>query len=165
MTIEASKILLENAKNDFASWRQEITQLKQITVIHTSWYPEVIESLCASAREFFTALEIPSGKIEFIKVSGSWELPLVAKAYLAANKKPDMILALGCVVKGATPHFDILCQAVATQLMQLQVSEKTPIGFGVLTVNNLEQALARNDKGAEAAEAALRSWVQLKGIR
>ncbi|MEZ4815950.1 MAG: 6,7-dimethyl-8-ribityllumazine synthase [Bdellovibrionota bacterium] len=165
MTIEASKTLLENAKSDFASWQQEITLIKNITVIYTSWYPEVIDSLCSSARDFFSVLEVPSEKIDFVKVSGSWELPLVAKAYLAANKKPDMILALGCVVKGATPHFDILCQAVARQLMELQVNEKTPIGFGVLTVNNLEQALARKDKGAEAAEAALRSWVQLKGIR
>jgi len=164
MTIEASKILLENARKDFSAWKKEISELKSIGVLYTSWYPEVIESLRATAAKFYSALEIPKSKIEMIKVSGSWELPLAAKAYIDA-KKPDMIVCLGCVIKGDTPHFDILCQAVATQLMSLQVNEKTPLGFGVLTVNNLAQAQARQDKGAEAAEAALRSWIQLKGIR
>lgn len=164
MTIEASKILLENARKDFASWKKEISQIKRIGVLYTSWYPEVIESLRTTAAHFYSALEIPESKIDFIKVSGSWELPLMTKSYID-TKKPDMVLTLGCVIKGDTPHFDILCQAVASQLMTLQVEEKTPLGFGVLTVNNLSQAQARSDKGAEAAEAALRSWIQLKGIK
>lgn len=164
MTIEASKVLLENARKDFSAWKNELSQIQRIGVLYTSWYPDVIESLKATASNFYSALEIPESKIDFVKVSGSWELPLVAKSYIQA-KKPDMLLALGCVIKGDTPHFDILCQAVASELMRLQVEETTPLGFGVLTVNNLSQAQARSDKGAEAAEAALRSWIQLKGIR
>lgn len=164
MTIEASKILLDNARKDFANWKKEIAEIKRIGVFYTAWYPEVIESLRATASNFYSALEIPESKIDFIKVSGSWELPLAVKVYID-SKVPDMVITLGCVIKGETPHFDILCQAVAAQLMQIQVSEKIPLGFGVLTVNSLQQAQARNDKGAEAAEAALRSWIQLKGIR
>lgn len=162
MTIEASKILLENARKDFSFWKSEISQIKRIGVLYTSWYPDVIESLRGTASNFYSALEIPESKIDDIKVSGSWELPLAVKSYID-SKKPDMAITLGCVIKGDTPHFDILCQAVASQLMQIQVSEKVPLGFGVLTVNNLQQAQARQDKGAEAAEAALRSWIQLKG--
>lgn len=163
MTVEASKILLENARKDFASWKSEIAQIKRIGVLYTAWYPDVMESLRATAANFYSALEIPESKIDSIKVSGSWELPLAVKTYVD-SKKPDMLITLGCVIKGETPHFDILCQAVAAELMRIQVSEKIPLGFGVLTVNNLEQAQARHDKGAEAAEAALRSWIQLKGI-
>ncbi len=163
MTIEASKELLAKAQKDFSVWKNEISAISRIGIIYTSWYPEVVESLRESALALFSSVEIESQKIDQIKVSGAWELPLAAQSYIE-RKKPNFVLTLGCVINGETPHFDILCQAVATELMGIQVKQKIPLGFGVLTVNSLAQAQARRDKGAEAAEAALRSWIELKGI-
>ena len=80
------------------------------------------------------------------------------------QKNPSFVIVLGCVVKGETPHFDILCSSVTSALMNLQLETRTPMGFGLLTVNSVEQAVARSNKGAEAAEAALRSWISLKKL-
>lgn len=164
MTIEASKKLLEKAVHDFAAWKKEIAGIRKVGILYTAWYPEVIEGLRESALEFFQQLEVASSKIDQIKVSGSWELPLAVNTYIQ-KEKPDFVVTLGCVIKGETPHFDILCQAVTGELMRIQVESGTPLGFGVLTVNDLPQATARLNKGTEAAEAALRSWIQINKIR
>jgi 6,7-dimethyl-8-ribityllumazine synthase len=164
MTVEASKKLLQNAQKDFGAWKKEIADLRKVGIIYTAWYPEIIEGLRESALAFLNSVELNHSKIDQLKVSGSWELPLAVSSYIAKNS-PDFVVVLGCVIKGETPHFDILCNTVASELMRIQVDSKVPLGFGVLTMNSIEQANARMDKGTEAAEAALRSWIQLKGIK
>ena len=97
--------------------------------------------------------------IEVYWVPGAWELPLITKE-LALSGKYDAIVAVGAVIQGDTPHFDFVCAEMSKGLAQVGLEHRVPVGFGVLTTTNLEQALVRagskaGNKGAEAALAAL----------
>ncbi|HEY2804989.1 MAG TPA: 6,7-dimethyl-8-ribityllumazine synthase [Gemmatimonadales bacterium] len=92
-------------------------------------------------------------------VAGAWEIPVVARAMATAGGY-DAIIALGAVIRGETPHFDFIAGETARGLMDIQTAYGVPVGFGVLTCDNMEQALARaggaaGNKGFDAAEAAL----------
>jgi 6,7-dimethyl-8-ribityllumazine synthase len=94
------------------------------------------------------------------RVPGAFELPLAAE--LAIEKGAQVVIALGVVMRGETPHFDYVCDAATQGLTQVQINRKVPIGFGLLTVNTEQEALnraglsnSREDKGAEAVQAAL----------
>ncbi len=171
MTIEASqKLLAEAEKNiaqNLAEWSRLSAEISRVGIISTRWYGEVIQNLKSSAENFLGRVELNKNKIDHVEVSGSWELPLVVSEYIQ-QKNPSFVIVLGCVVKGETPHFDILCSSVTDALMNLQLQSRIPLGFGLLTVNSVEQAMARSNtrsnKGAEAAEAALRSWISLKKL-
>ena len=171
MTIEASqKLLAEAEKNiaqNLAEWSCLSAEISRVGIISTRWYGEVIQNLKSSAENFLGRVELNKNKIDHVEVSGSWELPLVVSEYIQ-QKNPSFVIVLGCVVKGETPHFDILCSSVTDALMNLQLQSRIPLGFGLLTVNSVEQAMARSNtrsnKGAEAAEAALRSWISLKKL-
>ena len=167
MTIEASqKLLAEAEKNiaqNLAEWSRLSAEISRVGIISTRWYSEVIQNLKSSSEDFLARVELSKSKIDHVEVSGSWELPLVVGEYIQ-QKNPSFVIVLGCVVKGETPHFDILCSSVTSALMNLQLETRTPLGFGLLTVNSVEQAVARSNKGAEAAEAALRSWISLKKV-
>lgn len=167
MTIEASqKLLAEAEKNiaqNLAEWSRLSSEVSRVGIISTRWYSEVIQNLKSSSEDFLSRVELNKSKIDHVEVSGSWELPLVVSEYIQ-QKNPSFVIVLGCVVKGETPHFDILCSSVTNALMNLQLETRTPMGFGLLTVNSVEQAVARSNKGAEAAEAALRSWISLKKL-
>ena len=102
--------------------------------------------------------------ITVIKVPGSWELPLIA-ARLAASGKVDAVIGLGVLIRGATPHFDVIAAETAKGLAQVGLSSGIPVSFGVLTCDTLEQALERSgskagNKGWQAAQAAI-EMVQL----
>lgn len=167
MTIEASqKLLAEAEKNiaqNLAEWSRLSAEISRVGIVSTRWYSEVIQNLKSSSEDFLSRVELNKSKIDHVEVSGSWELPLVMSEYIQ-QKNPSFVIVLGCVVKGETPHFDILCSSVTNALMNLQLETRTPLGFGLLTVNSVEQAVARSNKGAEAAEAALRSWISLKKL-
>ena len=164
MTLKEAAAILSNAREARAKnlphWLTHARRLKQVGIIYTRWYPDVIAGLQESAEIFFRELEVPFEKIKRIEVSGSWELPLVTKNYIISTN-PDFVIVLGCIVKGETPHFDYLCQTVTAEMMRLQMDTGTPIGFGILTVHSLEQAQARVGKGTEAAEAAFRAWTEV----
>ena len=92
------------------------------------------------------------GKINLIEVPGVFEIPII----LAKNiKKYDAFIALGCVIKGKTPHFNFISKAAINGIMKLSIESKKPIGNGVITCLNMKQALARREKGKEAAKAVL----------
>jgi len=134
-------------------------QLK-VVVLKTLWYPEIIGALEASACEYLAAIGFSKDAIQVFEVPGSYELPLSAKwAYdgqLKGQKSlADIVITLGCVLQGDTPHFDFVCQACTQGLTSVQLAYGKPMGFGVLTVSSLEQATARLNKGAEAAQAAV----------
>jgi 6,7-dimethyl-8-ribityllumazine synthase len=97
-------------------------------------------------------------RVEVIRVPGSFELPLAAKR-AAESKKFDGVIALGCVMRGETPHFEYISAAVSHGLQQVALETGIPVGFGVLTVDTVEQAMDRSgeagNKGAEAALAVL----------
>lgn len=97
--------------------------------------------------------------ITVVKVPGAFEIPLACKQ-LANTKKYDAVIALGAVIRGATPHFDYVCGPMASAIMNVQLETNTPIAFGVLTTNDLEETIERSgtkagNKGSEAAHVAL----------
>ena len=91
-------------------------------------------------------------KIKIINVPGVFEIPVTISKNL---KKFDAFIALGCVIKGQTPHFDFISQASTDAIMKLSIESKKPIGNGIITCLNMKQAIARKKKGAEATNAIL----------
>ncbi len=143
----------------------ELRMPRSVLIFRTTWYPEIIDGLTKSAMEYLKKYSIPEEAIEFVPVPGSFELPFALETVFSSPLKPDMALALGCVVKGGTPHFDFVCQTVSRGVSEVSLKHRIPTGFGVLTVDTLEQAQQRLDKGAEAAHAALSSFNLLKSVK
>jgi len=129
-----------------------------ITVIVTSWHIEITDGLLAGAER---ALKAAGNDVySVVRVPGAFELPLAAQ--YAIEDGAEVVIALGVVIRGGTPHFEYVCQAVTEGLTRVQLDYGVPIGFGVLTVDDEQQALDRaglasskEDKGAEAVEAAV----------
>jgi 6,7-dimethyl-8-ribityllumazine synthase len=130
----------------------------KVFVIASSWHTTIMDGLIAGARKEL----VRSGATDVTvwRVPGAFELPLAAE--LAIAKGAQVVIALGVVIRGETPHFDYVCDAATQGLTQVQINRKVPIGFGLLTVNTEQEALnraglanSREDKGAEAVQAAL----------
>jgi 6,7-dimethyl-8-ribityllumazine synthase len=120
------------------------------------FYTELAELLVGSAR---AAFEEAGGEVDVFEVPGAYELPLAAR-YCADSGRYAGVAALGAVIRGETTHYDYVCNECARGLMDVQLGTGVPCGFGVLTVENMEQALARagggkRDSGRHAAEAVL----------
>lgn len=129
-----------------------------VTVIVTSWHTQITDGLLAGAER--ALLAAGNDIYTVVRVPGAFELPLAAK--WAAEEGADAIIALGVVIQGDTPHFDYVCSAATDGLNRVQLDYGVPVGFGLLTVNEEQQALdraglegSREDKGAEAVEAAI----------
>ena len=121
---------------------------KKILIVLANYYKDISDGLLKSALK-----NIPnSSKIKIITVPGVFEIPVTISKNL---KKYDAFLALGCVIKGQTPHFDFISQASTNAIMDISVSQKKPIGNGVITCLNMKQAKVRKNKGAEAASAVI----------
>ena len=121
---------------------------KNILIINANYYQNISSGLLKSALSL-----IPKKcKIKVINVPGVFEIPITISKNL---RKFDGFIALGCVIKGQTPHFDFISQASTDAIMKLSISSKKPIGNGIITCLNLNQAKARKKKGAEAANAVL----------
>ena len=119
---------------------------KKILIIVADYYKEISLGLLNSAKK-----NLPrSFEIETIKVPGVFEIPITISKYL---KKFDAFIALGCVIKGKTPHFDFISQSSTNAITDLAINSKKPIGNGILTCLNINQAKVRKKKGAEAAKA------------
>ena len=106
---------------------------------------------------------------DIVHVPGAFEMPLLAKQ-LAQTKKYDAIVALGCVIRGDTIHFDVICNTTAASLQKISLETEVPITLGLLMVENEEQAMARSggnvaNRGSEAAQAALQMAKLLKDIK
>ena len=135
-------------------------------VVASSWHTEVMDGLLAGA---VTTLAEAGLEAEVVRVAGSFELTVVA-AQLARTH--DLVVALGVIIRGGTPHFDYVCQAATDGLSRVALDSGTPVGFGLLTCDDDQQALDRaglpgstEDKGREAAEAALATAVTLRRLR
>jgi len=121
---------------------------KKILIVIADYYKDIADGLLKSA------LKLVSKKnyIKVINVPGAFEIPVTISKNI---NKYDAFLALGCVIKGQTPHFDFISQAATNGIMELSISSKKPIGNGIITCLNMSQAKARKKKGAEAAEAVI----------
>ena len=121
---------------------------RKILIVIADYYKEIALGLLNSAKK-----NLPKTfEIEIIKVPGVFEIPITISKYL---KKFDGFIALGCVIKGKTPHFDFISQSSTNAIMDLAVNSKKPIGNGILTCLNMSQAKIRKKKGAEAAKAII----------
>lgn len=130
----------------------------RVAIIAATWHRTVMDGLIAGARRAAADAQIDA---ELVRVPGSFELP-VAAARIAPTV--DAVIALGVVIRGGTPHFDYVCQAATQGLTQVSVTNGKPVGFGLLTCDDEQQAFDRaglegsvEDKGYEAMDAALRT--------
>ena len=127
---------------------------KKILIVTANYYKDVSKSLEAEASKFLKKKNI--FKIDSVFVPGVFEIPLVISKNI---KKYDAFIALGCVIKGETPHFEYISISTINALMYLSVQSKKPVGNGIITCLNKKQALARSvfkskkNKGSEAASA------------
>ncbi|MDO9484624.1 MAG: 6,7-dimethyl-8-ribityllumazine synthase [Actinomycetota bacterium] len=139
----------------------------RVAIVAASWHVEVMDGLVAGALR---ACAIAGATPSVIRVAGSFELPIVTKA-CAASDDYDVVVALGVVIRGDTPHFEYVCAAATDGLSQVALDYLVPVGFGLLTCDTEAQALARaglagstEDKGFEATQAALSTWSLVAGI-
>lgn len=138
-----------------------------IGIVVGDYYPEISDRLLSGARQELESHE--NIHSEVFRVSGAWEIPIVVMA-MAETDLYDGMIALGCVIRGETNHFDYLCDHTARALMDISIDLSTPVGFGILTVENEDQALARSqlesdsrNKGREAAVAVVRTIRTIDG--
>ena len=139
----------------------------RIGIIVARYNETVTRKLLDGARGCLAERGIDESLIDVIWVAGAWELP-VAAASLAWREEVTAICALGAVIRGETPHFDYVAGEASRGLMQVQLDHGTPVGFGLLTCDTLEQALARaggsaGNKGFEAMAAALDAAEAIEG--
>ena len=121
---------------------------KKILIVLADYYTEISNGLLKSAKLRLKNLYC----VKIIRVPGVFEIPVTISKNI---KKYDAFIALGCVIKGQTPHFDFISHASTNAIMQLSVDSKKPIGNGIITCFNMKQAKARMKKGAEASIAAI----------
>jgi 6,7-dimethyl-8-ribityllumazine synthase len=138
----------------------------RVVVVASSWHTKIMDGLIAGACRIIENSGITP---EIHRVPGTFELPIAAKA--AALSGADVVVALGVVIRGSTPHFDYVCSAATDGLTRVALDTGVPMGFGVLTCDDEAQALDRaglpgssEDKGAEAASAAMNTWTVLRAI-
>lgn len=138
----------------------------KITIVAGLWHTEIAEGLLAGAQRVLAA---SGAEVTEIRVPGSFELPVVAKA--ALDRGADAVVALGVIIRGGTPHFEYVSDAATSGLTNVSISTGKPVGFGVLTLEDEQQGLDRaglpgskEDKGAEAAEAALATANIIRGL-
>ena len=139
----------------------------KVTIVAGQWHEEISNGLLAGAHR---ALAAANADVTEIRVPGSFELPVVSKAALEAGA--DAVVALGVIIRGGTPHFEYVSAAATDGLTRVALDTGKPVGFGVLTIDDEQQGLDRaglpgskEDKGVEAAEAALATVLALRGIR
>ncbi|MBK4348847.1 6,7-dimethyl-8-ribityllumazine synthase [Lacisediminihabitans changchengi] len=139
----------------------------KVTIVAGRWHEVITDGLLAGARR---VLGESGADVTELRVPGSFELPVVAKA--ALENGADAVVALGVIIRGGTPHFEFVSDAATSGLTQVAIETGKPIGFGVLTLDDERQGLDRaglpgskEDKGAEAAEAALATAVLIRDLR
>jgi len=121
---------------------------KKYLIVIADYYQNISSGLLKSAKDLLPK----SSLIKTINVPGVFEIPVTISKNI---NKYDAFLALGCVIKGQTPHFDFISQASTDALMRLSVESKKPIGNGIITCLNMRQAIARKKKGKETAKAVI----------
>ena len=127
--------------------------MKKILIINANYYKDISSGLFTSAKNLIPK----SYQFKTINVPGVFEIPVTISKNL---KKFDAFIALGCVIKGQTPHFDFISQATTDAIMNISIQSRKPIGNGVITCLNKKQAMARKKKGAEATNAVLSVLLQ-----
>tara|TARA_Y100001970_G_C13627590_1_gene552592 strand:+ start:122 stop:502 length:381 start_codon:yes stop_codon:yes gene_type:complete len=121
--------------------------MKKILIVLANYYEDISLSLLNSAKK-----NLNNYSIKVIKVPGVFEIPVTISKNI---KKYDGFIALGCVIKGQTPHFDFISNSSTQAIMHISIMNKKPVGNGIITCLNKKQAKARSKKGQEAAQAVI----------
>ncbi|WP_040791049.1 6,7-dimethyl-8-ribityllumazine synthase [Nocardia paucivorans] len=147
----------------------ELSDAKDLAlgIVASRWHTEICDTLVANAER--VAEEAGVQKVTVVRCAGAMELPVVAQELARTH---DAVVALGVVIRGDTPHFEYVCDAVTAGLTRVSLDESTPVANGVLTTNNEKQALDRaglpgsaEDKGEQACAAALDAALTLRALR
>jgi 6,7-dimethyl-8-ribityllumazine synthase len=138
-----------------------------LAIVASTWHGTICDALLEGALKVAADAGVTDPTV--VRVLGAIEIPVVAQALAASH---DAVVALGVVIRGQTPHFDYVCDAVTQGLTRVSLDASTPVANGVLTTNNEEQALDRaglpdstEDKGAQAAAAAISTALTLRTLR
>lgn len=138
-----------------------------VVIIAGTWHETISNALIAGAER---VLDAANASHQLVRVPGSFELAIAAQAAFAGGA--DAVVALGVIIRGGTPHFEYVSAATTDGLTRVSLDAGKPVGFGVLTLDDEQQGLDRaglegskEDKGAEAADAALRTALVIKGLR
>ena len=140
--------------------RKNLKSAARIAIVQSAYHADITDALEQSCRAELTRHGVRPANIKTFSAPGAFELPYFCSR-LAKTQKFDAIIALGCIIRGQTPHFDFIASAAAFGIMEVSLQQQVPVIFGVLTVNNLRQAKDRicggkhGDKGLESARAAL----------
>lgn len=136
----------------------------KVGIVMALFNKDIGDALLSSALEMCKQYNIPESNVTVYKVAGSVEVPVVLQA-LAETKQYNCLVALGTIIKGETPHFDYVAKIVSEGVLKVMLDNKIPIGFGVLTCNDKEQALARVLSGGGALETALQTAKTIHSIK
>ncbi|WP_085369196.1 6,7-dimethyl-8-ribityllumazine synthase [Leifsonia sp. NCR5] len=138
-----------------------------VVIVAGTWHDQITDGLIAGAQR---TLEASGATFSLVRVPGSFELPVVSKAALESGA--DAVVALGVIIRGGTPHFEYVSSAATDGLTRVAIDTGKPVGFGVLTLDDEAQGIdragladSREDKGAEAAHAALSTALTLRALR
>lgn len=123
-------------------------------IVVARWNKEITDKLLDNALEALEKSKLNPKNIKIIRVAGAVEMPF-ALHQLAKSKKYDFLVSIACIIRGDTPHFDYVCKMAQEGVLKVMLEDDIPVGFGVLTMNNLEQARVRIHVGGEAVLAAL----------
>jgi 6,7-dimethyl-8-ribityllumazine synthase len=140
----------------------------RIAILVTRWNSFITDNLLAGALKVLERHGVPRDQIDLIRVPGAFELPMTAQRVLREGRCAGLV-ALGCVIRGGTPHFEYVSSGCMEGLMRVQLDAGIPVTFGVLTVDNTEQAIERsaddaNNKGLEAAVTLLEMMNLLRSL-
>ncbi len=116
----------------------------RVGIVISRWNFDITEGLLIGALQALTECKVKEKNISVLDVTGSYELPFAARKMMQRKPGYDVVLTLGCLIKGQTMHFEYIADAVAHGIMELNVDEKTPVIFGVLTCLNQKQAKVRS---------------------
>ena len=132
-----------------------IIQDATVGIVVSRWNSIITEAMLEGAISTLVANGVKKNSITIVRCPGSYEIPLTAQ-WLLETKRYEGVIALGVVIRGGTPHFDYVCDAVNQGILELNLRFSTPVAFGVLTTDDVQQALDRvGDKGNKGSEAAL----------
>ena len=138
----------------------------RVVVVAGTWHSTISDALLAGAERM---LEQANADYRVVRVAGAFELPVVSKA--ALDTGADAVVALGVIIRGGTPHFEYISAAATDGLTRVALDTGKPVGFGVLTTDDEQQALvraglpeSREDKGFESADAAVRAVLALRAL-
>ena len=133
--------------------------MTKVGIVVSEFNKEITDRLLTGAEHALESFETVG--YDVVRVSGAWEIPAVLNV-MTHKRNYDAMVAIGCVIRGETPHFDNLCQQTASALMKISIDNQIPVGFGILGVETYQQALARSDpddpttnRGVEAIMGAL----------